>query len=106
MHLGPILMNGSVTVGENCTFHINTALVAGGTSHGVPTLGNNVICGIGSVVCGEVFIADNIAIGANAVVNKSFYEQDIGIAGVPAKKISQNGATKWGKNAKPASQDK
>ena len=30
MHLGPILMNGHVTVGENCCFHFNTGVVAGG----------------------------------------------------------------------------
>lgn len=33
-----------------------------------------------------------IAIGANAVVNKSFTEPDISIAGVPAVKISAKGS--------------
>lgn len=35
---------------------------------------------------GDVRLADNIAVGANAVVNKSFDEENIAIAGVPAKK--------------------
>jgi serine O-acetyltransferase len=95
MHIGPVLMNGKVTVGQDCSFHINTALVAGGTNDDVPCLGNRVVVGIGAVVLGGVTLADYIAIGANAVVNKSFDEQDIAIAGVPAKKVSNNGTTHW-----------
>ncbi len=96
MHLGPILMNGEVTVGRYCAFHMNTALVAGGRDTGVPTLGNGVVVGVGAVISGGVFLADNIAVGANAFVNKSFDESDIAIAGVPAKKISNNGRKTWG----------
>ena len=44
--------------------------------------------GVGVVIIGDVEIADNIVIGANAVVNKSFLEPGITIAGVPARKIS------------------
>lgn len=44
---------------------------------------------------GDVRLADNIAVGANAVVNKSFDEENIAIAGVPAKKISNNGRKVW-----------
>ena len=94
-HLGPILMNGSVTVGENCTFHFNTGLVAGGRDNGVPTLGDNIVLGFGAVVLGGVTLADGIAVGANAVVNKSFLEPDIAIAGAPARKISSHGAREW-----------
>lgn len=36
-------------------------------------------------------MADRIAVGANAVVNKSFGEPDIFIGGVPAKKIRDKG---------------
>lgn len=97
MHLGPILMNGRVTVGENCAFHMNTALVAGGTSDDVPTLGDGVVVGIGAVVVGGVHIADNVAIGANAVVNKDVQEENIAVAGVPSKKISNNGRLTWNK---------
>ena len=94
-HVGPMLMNAHVTVGENCTFHFNTALVAGGTDDAVPTLGDHVILGIGAVVLGGVTLADGIAVGANAMVNKSFTEPDIAIAGVPARKISDRGSREW-----------
>ena len=40
---------------------------------------------------GRIEIADGIAIGANAVVNKSFLENNISIAGIPAKKIGNMG---------------
>ena len=99
MHLGPILMNNRVTVGENCTLHMNTALVAGGTNDDVPTLGRNVIVGYGACVLGGVTVADYVAIGANAVVNKDCLEPHVAIAGVPAKKISNNGTREWNKKA-------
>lgn len=100
MHVGPVLMNGKVDVGENCVFHINTALVAGGTNDDAPVLESGVVLGIGAVVLGNVHIAKNVAIGANAVVNKSFLEENIAIAGVPAKKISDRGSCEWNKKAR------
>ncbi len=101
MHVGPILMNGSVTIGENCKIHFNTAFVAGGTSHDSPTLGDSVVVGVGATVLGGVTIADNVAIGAGAVVNKDVLEKSVTVAGVPAKKISNNGSENWGKGARP-----
>jgi serine O-acetyltransferase len=50
----------------------------------------------GAKIYGAIEIADNIAIGANAVVNKSFLEPNITIAGVPARKISDKGSTEAG----------
>lgn len=97
MHLGSILINGKVKVGKNCSIHINTSIVAGGTDNRVPMLGNGIIIGVGAVILGNVQLADNIAIGANAVVNKSFLEKNIAIAGIPAKKISNNGSKEWNK---------
>lgn len=95
MHLGPILMNGGARVGENCSFHINTALVAGGTNDDVPVLGNDIVVGIGAIILGNTHIPDGVAIGANAVVNRDVPEANIAVAGVPAKKISNNGKAEW-----------
>ena len=100
MHVGPILMNARVTVGEGCAFHFNTAVVAGGTDDAVPTLGDRVLVGLGAVILGGVQLADGIAVGANAVVNKSFPEPDITVAGAPARKISDHGAASWNKGNK------
>lgn len=51
---------------------------------------------------GGVRIADNVAIGANAVVNKDVLENDVTVAGVPAKKISDKGRSGWAKEARAA----
>ncbi len=100
MHLGSILINANSEVGEDCAFHINTALVAGGIVGAAPKLGKHVILGIGAIVLGGVSVADNVAIGANAVVNKDVLESNIAVAGVPAKKISNNGSLEWNKDIK------
>ena len=44
---------------------------------------------------GGVTLGDRIAVGANAVVNKSFLEPDITVAGAPARKIADHGAGAW-----------
>jgi serine O-acetyltransferase len=41
---------------------------------------------------GPIRIADGIAIGANSVVNRSFEEPGITIAGAPARKVSDRGS--------------
>ena len=46
---------------------------------------------------GDVHIAKNVAVGANAVVNKNIEEEDIAVAGVPAKKISNKSRSQWNK---------
>lgn len=102
MHVGPILVNGKVKAGKDISLHINTSIVAGGNNDKAPVLSDGIIVGVGAVILGDVRLASNIAIGANSVVNKSFEEEDIAIAGAPAKKISNNGSSKWGKNARIA----
>lgn len=96
MHLGPILINGNARIGKNFTIHINTGIVAKGVGVDlVPNIGNDVVLGISSVICGNIEIGDGIAIGANSFVNKSFLETNITIAGNPAKKVSDGGKEKW-----------
>lgn len=97
MHIGPILVNGKARGGRNIALHINTSIVAGGVDNGAPALGDGVVVGVGAVILGNVTIAKNIAVGANSVVNKSFVEENIAIAGIPAKKISNNGRQMWNK---------
>ena len=98
MHVGPILVNDKAAVGECCSLHIGTGIVAGGVNDLAPVIGNHVVIGVGAKIVGNVHLADGIAVGANAVVTKDFFEPDIAIAGVPAKKISNNGSKCWNKN--------
>ena len=53
MHLGTILFNGGVVAGKNLSIHINTCLVAGGTDDNTPVLGDDIVIGVNSVVCGQ-----------------------------------------------------
>ena len=94
-HTGTIVVNEQVRVGENCRIHtcVNIGTDAGDTDDTtVPTLGNNIYIGPGVKMFGKIHIADNIAIGANAVVNKDLTEPGITIAGIPAKKVSDKGS--------------
>ncbi|MBR5295924.1 MAG: serine acetyltransferase [Clostridia bacterium] len=95
MHLGSLLTNGDL--GEDCSLHVNVSIVSGGRDTGTPVIGNHCVLGVGAAVVGSVTLGNGIAVGANAVVTKSFEEDNIAIAGVPAKKISDNGSGTWNK---------
>ena len=95
VHIGPRLVNGKAEVGKNFTMHANTYIVAGGTNDDAPTIGNNCIMRIGSIILGKAILGDNIAVGAGAVVNKQFREGNMTIAGSPAKKISDHTGRDW-----------
>lgn len=86
-HHGSIIVNPNAKIGKNCRLHGNNCIGNNGVTEECPEIGNNVDIGFGAVVIGNVKISDNIKIGANAVVNKSFIEPGITIAGVPAKRV-------------------
>lgn len=92
-HAGPIIVHGAVRVGEHCRIHVGVNIgTAAGKHDDCPTIGNNVYIGPGAKIFGKISIADDIAIGANAVVNKSFEEPCVAIAGIPAKVINHDGS--------------
>ncbi len=86
-HRGNIIINYRSVIGDGCKLHGDNCIGNNGTDIKCPVLGKNVDVGIGAKIIGDVTIADDIKIGANAVVTKSFLEPGITIAGVPAKKI-------------------
>lgn len=89
-HFGTIVVNGNAKVGKNCRIQECVTIGATNGSESAPILGDNVFIGSGARIIGDIEIANDIAIGANAVVTTSFSESSITIAGVPAKKISNN----------------
>lgn len=95
MHLGAVLTNGNVKIGQNVSIHINTSFVAKGVNDGVPKISDGCVIGVGATIVGDIFIARNISVGANSVVCKNIYEENIAIAGNPAKKVSENGRLEW-----------
>ena len=82
-----IIVNKSAIIGDNVKMHGLNCIGNNGINNKAPIIGNNVDIGVGAVILGDIEIANNITIGANAVVTKSFKEEGITIAGVPAKKI-------------------
>lgn len=95
VHRGTIVVAKGTKVGSNCRMHVCVNIgTKAGFADQVPTIGNNVYIGPGAKIMGNIEIADWIAVGANAVVNRSFTEQNISIAGVPAKKINDEGSEK------------
>lgn len=89
-HRGSIVINPNARIGPNCKFHGDCSIgVAHTGSTASPRLGKGVDIGIGACILGDVYIADDIVIGANSVVISSFYEPGITIAGVPARKIRE-----------------
>ena len=88
-HHGNIIVNGYSRIGKNCILHGDNCIGNNGKDKKAPIIGNNVNIGVGAKIIGNIFIADNINIGANAVVNKSFYEEGITLVGVPAKKLER-----------------
>ena len=89
VHYGTIVINSAVRIGENCRIHACVNIGASGGSVEAPQIGNNVYIAPGAKIYGNIKIANNIAIGANATVGKSFEEDSILIAGNPAKKIKE-----------------
>ena len=86
---------------QDCRIHVGVNI---GTRAGVPdeapSIGDDVYIGPGAKLFGRIEVADRIAVGANAVVNKSFGEPGVSIGGVPAKKISDKGNPDY-KGGKP-----
>lgn len=95
-HTGTIVVNSNAKVGKNCRLHVCVNIGASGGKKDAPIIGDNVYIAPGVKIYGGIEIAEGIAIGANSVVNKSFTEPNITIAGVPAKKIADGGAAAAG----------
>lgn len=92
-----VTINGYAKIGKNCVFHGNNCVGNNSFSLSAPVIGNNVDIGVGAKIIGDIEIADDIVIGANSVVTKSFYEKGIVIAGIPAKKIKNREEIKCSK---------
>ena len=89
-HYGYIVVNKHAKVGKNCRIQEGVTIGATNGNTNAPKIGDNVFIGSGAKIIGDISIADDVAIGANAVVVKSIMEGSATYAGVPAKKISDN----------------
>jgi len=92
-HFGCIVVNSNARVGDYCNIQQCVNIGQNYTVENVPTIGNNVYIGPGAKIFGKITIADGCAIGAGAVVNKSFCTPNRVIVGNPARDV---GARKKG----------
>lgn len=92
VHYGTIVVSPLAKAGENCRIHPSTSI---GDYNGAPAIGNNVYIGPGAKLFGDITIGNNVAIGANAVVNSSFGD-NVTIGGIPAVIISQKSSIENG----------
>ena len=82
---GGVVINPHARIGTNLPLHGCNCIGNNGLTSAVPKLGNHVDIGYGAVIIGGIEIADDVKIGANAVVNKSVLVPGCTVAGVPAK---------------------
>ncbi len=62
-----------------------------GDTRGCPEIGDNVEIAPGAVILGNIKIGNNVAIGANSVVDKDIPDNAVA-AGMPARVISFKGS--------------
>lgn len=91
-HRGNIVINAMTQIGENCRIHVGVNI--GAHRNKAPRIGNNVYIGPGAILFGDIEIADNVSIGANATVCKSILEPNSVVVGTPAK-IIKRGVKSW-----------
>ena len=86
---GGIVVNGYAKIGKNCKLHGNNCIGNIDSNERVPVIGDNVDMGYGSMIIGGITVGNNIKIAANAVVVKTFTEDGIVLAGIPAQIIKR-----------------
>ena len=94
VHRGTIVVAKSARVGHNCRIHEGVTIGATNGNDRAAKIGDNVFIGSGAKIIGDVEIADDVAIGANAVVTRSITDPGTTWGGIPAKKISNASSRK------------
>lgn len=91
VHKGTIIISGDAKVGKFCRIHVCTNIGKNPLYENAkaPVIGDNVYIAPGVKIYGDINIGNNIFIGANSVVGRSYPENNILIAGIPAKKIKE-----------------
>lgn len=89
-HYGTIIVNEAAQVGAFCRLHACVNIGASNGSLKAPQIGDNVYIGPSVVIFGDIHIASNVTIGANATVNKDCLNEHIVLAGTPARIVKEN----------------
>ena len=98
VHYGLIVIDPTTRIGKNCRIHQGVHI--GGAAQFVdpadlhkfsPRIGDNAYLGPGAKLYGPIRLGDNVTVGANAVVTKSYEEAGLTLAGIPARVIATGG---------------
>ena len=80
-HWGTITVAYKARVGRNCRIHQGVTI--GSSKDQVPTIGDDCFIGANASIIGGVTLGNNVKVGANAMVNRSFGDNAV-LVGVPA----------------------
>lgn len=80
-HNGTIVVGGSNRIGNYAVLHTSTCITGNGK-----IIGDALYLSTGAKITSRIELGNNISVGANSVVNKSF-NSNLMIAGAPAKQI-------------------
>lgn len=81
-HFGTIVVGGSNHIGNYAVLHTSTCISSNGK-----VIGDGLYLSTGAKITSKLVLGNNISIGANSLVNKSFEKDNIMIAGIPARYI-------------------
>jgi serine O-acetyltransferase len=87
-HPNGIVVHENAKIGKNCKIQQGVTIGQTSGNQDVATIGDNVFIGSGAKIIGKVTIANDVAIGANAVVTHDITEAGTTWGGIPARKIS------------------
>ena len=82
-HYGTIVINGEARVGNYAVLHTCTNIA------GRKFIGDGLYLSTGCQIVGDVTLGNNISVGANSLVNRSF-DDNVLIGGVPAKILKKD----------------
>lgn len=91
-HAMGVVIGETTIIGDDCTLYQGVTLGGTGKETGKrhPTLGNNVLVGVGAKVLGNITIGDNSKIGGNAVVVDDV-PSDSTVVGIPGRVVRRDG---------------
>lgn len=105
-HYGGIVINNETIIGRDCNINhgVTLGMTYDGKNPGVPVIGDRVYLGPGCKVIGGIYLGNDVAVGANAVVIESVPDHGV-VVGIPAKIKSFKGSSKYVVNTKNKDSD-
>lgn len=78
-HYGTIVVNGDCKIGNYAVLHTSICIGGGGK-----IVGDGLYVGAGAKVMGPIQLGNGVSIASQTLVNKSFNESEVLLAGMPA----------------------